>query len=474
MANGRGTTKLSVRWALVLLMAVPASVYAQVQISGGVVLVGSGAGACPNCALLPAANLFTALNSFPAIEVAGTVNGLPLVEDNLSNIGFGNQSITPGTGSQNIGLGDFTLAGASGQGNVGVGYNALDSVAAGGSNVGIGQQAAPQITSGNNNVAIGRLALSDITSQSANVAIGAEAGSGPSAPGQFPTLSNSIYIGYQAAPASAGTYTNQIVIGYGAQGTASNQTTIGNTSTTGLVLYGVPTFPSLAGAGSGCVGISNTGLTSVVSCGSGGGGSAFSALTSGTNTAASMFVGTGASLGAVGSGTIAATSATTATTAGALAGTPSLCSSGQAPTGIMPNGNATGCQAVGGGGNVTSSTLTAGTFPVATGASAIGNSSALSQSGATLTWAPGAGSSITGTGTASNTDGVGELVISSTTASYTFVNTYASHPECYAQSQFLAAAPPSVTYTGTTAFTITYASSSYSGDKVSYHCDMRN
>ena len=43
-------------------------------------------------------------------------------------------------------------------------------------------------------------------------------------------------------------------------------------------------------------------------CGSGGGGTAFSALTNGTNTAAAMLVGTGASLGVSGSGTISATS----------------------------------------------------------------------------------------------------------------------------------------------------------------------
>lgn len=39
-----------------------------------------------------------------------------------------------------------------------------------------------------------------------------------------------------------------------------------------------------------------------------------------------------------------------AATATALAATPSLCPSGQAPTGILPSGNATGCQVVSGGG----------------------------------------------------------------------------------------------------------------------------
>jgi hypothetical protein len=43
----------------------------------------------------------------------------------------------------------------------------------------------------------------------------------------------------------------------------------------------------------------------------------------------------------------------TAATATALAATPSLCSTGNAPTGVLANGNATGCAAIGGGGSGT-------------------------------------------------------------------------------------------------------------------------
>src|ERR1035441_9652006 len=56
----------------------------------------------------------------------------------------------------------------------------------------------------------------------------------------------------------------------------------------------------------------------------GGGSGAFSTLTGGTNSDAAMFVGTGASLGVSGSGTITATTATSATTAANLSGTPTL------------------------------------------------------------------------------------------------------------------------------------------------------
>lgn len=72
-------------------------------------------------------------------------------------------------------------------------------------------------------------------------------------------------------------------------------------------------------------------------CGSGGGGgsSAFADLTSGTNSTAAMRVGTGASLAATGSGTIAAT------TAAALAANPTDCVAGTFATTIAANGNLT-------------------------------------------------------------------------------------------------------------------------------------
>lgn len=112
----------------------------------------------------------------------------------------------------------------------------------------------------------------------------------------------------------------------------------------------------------------------------------FNALTSGTNTAAAMVVGSGASIAASGTGTIAATSApysgltgsvptwnqsTTgnAATATALASTPTLCSAGNAPTGVLANGNATGCAPLSG-----ISGLTSGYLPVASSSTTLANS----------------------------------------------------------------------------------------------------
>lgn len=67
-------------------------------------------------------------------------------------------------------------------------------------------------------------------------------------------------------------------------------------------------------------------------------GAAFSAITGGTNTGAAMVVGTGASLGTSGSGTIAATTAT------ALAANPTDCSAGQYANAIAANGDLTCAQ----------------------------------------------------------------------------------------------------------------------------------
>lgn len=86
-----------------------------------------------------------------------------------------------------------------------------------------------------------------------------------------------------------------------------------------------------------------TNSSSIIIAGTCTGSSAFSTLTSGTNSTAAMVVGTGASLVVSGSGTIAAT------TAAALTSTPTLCSTGNAPTGILSNGNATGCASITGG-----------------------------------------------------------------------------------------------------------------------------
>ena len=68
-------------------------------------------------------------------------------------------------------------------------------------------------------------------------------------------------------------------------------------------------------------------------------------------------------------------------TATALAATPSLCSTGQAPTGVLASGNATGCAAIGGGSSAFNS-LTSGTNTTAAMVVGTGGSIAATGSGA--------------------------------------------------------------------------------------------
>lgn len=103
----------------------------------------------------------------------------------------------------------------------------------------------------------------------------------------------------------------------------------------------------------------------------GGGGSAFSGITSGTNTTAVMVVGTGGSLGISGSGTIAATTATN------LAAYPTLCSGGQFAQGLSSGSN--NCATPSG----SISGLTTSVIPKAASATTISNSS-ITDNGTTV------------------------------------------------------------------------------------------
>lgn len=72
-----------------------------------------------------------------------------------------------------------------------------------------------------------------------------------------------------------------------------------------------------------------------------------------------------------------------AATASALAATPTTCGAGVAATGVLANGNATGCFTPSGSGNTTSTSLTTNTLPKANGANSIINSS-VSDNGTTV------------------------------------------------------------------------------------------
>ena len=263
---------------------------AQVTVTGSTIISGSGV-ACPGCALTNVANIFTQTNTFPALSVPGGINGLQVYENTgLFNIGIGVSTVGPSvTGSQNFGVGDQSLQNlTSGYGDVAIGVGALNalttgfedgcfgdecgvSMTTGYKNWGDGAAALASLTSGSENTGVGVGACSDIQGGSNNTCLGYLTLSTNGA-GTFPNVNNGIYVGWEAEPSANGN-TNEIVIGYNQAGHGSNTSTLGDSATTNSYLYGIPTLLSLAGSGTGCVGINNTGLTSVVSCGGGGGGS---------------------------------------------------------------------------------------------------------------------------------------------------------------------------------------------------------
>lgn len=120
-----------------------------------------------------------------------------------------------------------------------------------------------------------------------------------------------------------------------------NQNTSGNAATA-TQLAGTPTLCSGGQVPTGI--LRNGNATGCFTPGGTGGGSAFSAITNGTNTGTSMIVGNGTVLQWVGTGQIIASQTIgNSDTASGLASVPTLCSGGQVPVGILANGNATGC-----------------------------------------------------------------------------------------------------------------------------------
>jgi fibronectin-binding autotransporter adhesin len=126
----------------------------------------------------------------------------------------------------------------------------------------------------------------------------------------------------------------------GAQLSAMVLTTpnIGVATGTSLALSG------LGGSGTLCVHVNNAGLLSTAGadCGTGTGGGGFSGLTSGTNTAAAMVVGSGSSLAVAGTGAITATSLATLTGLPAIANGTVIgngAGSTTSPTALVLSGN---------------------------------------------------------------------------------------------------------------------------------------
>lgn len=136
-----------------------------------------------------------------------------------------------------------------------------------------------------------------------------------------------------------GTVTNNLSI-FGSTTSAQLAGVISNETGSGVLVFG--TSPTLSGVtlsdvtgSTQCLHVNTSGVISGSGSDCGSGSSAFSSLTSGTNTTAAMVVGSGGSMAVSGSGTIAAT------TAAALASNPADCSANNYATAIAATGDLT-------------------------------------------------------------------------------------------------------------------------------------
>jgi hypothetical protein len=184
----------------------------------------------------------TAVGSHAGFDIEGTENNA-----------FGYQAMLSGvvTGNQNDAYG----------------WEALQNLSSGSDNDAMGERAMLNLTTGNSNACVGSTCLASLSSGSNNAALGSNSGV------NLGTVANSVYIG-AGTTSSVDGVTNQIVIGSGAQGTASNQTTIGNSSTTQVVIPGTGTGclsaasgGVITGSGSGCGGSAAAGGTLAIAAG---------------------------------------------------------------------------------------------------------------------------------------------------------------------------------------------------------------
>jgi hypothetical protein len=172
--------------------------------------------------------------------------------DNLSSLTTGGTNIAVGrsnisketTGSENFAFGTNNLNKMVGSFvNVGIGKGNMNNAYYGYYNVGVGIDNLYNCSGGNNNTAIGLSSLYALTTGAYNTAIGYGAlrtsatgsgnlGLGNNAGSNLVDGQNNSFIGPDTGPASgdSNTYNNSTAIGYGAVTNASNQITIGTSS----------------------------------------------------------------------------------------------------------------------------------------------------------------------------------------------------------------------------------------------------
>lgn len=243
----------------------------------------------------------TSINGLPVLEAGANIfigDGVTYSAGVSSDTSVGSQALiqdTPANGGANTAFGQAALHFSTYPYNAAFGVNSLENLFNGFNNscfgafscsaatsavddAGFGQSVLSDLTTGQLNSAFGVQSLGGITTQGANSALGFDAGFNFAA---LTDTASSVYVGAYSG-SSANHVTNQIVIGYNAQGSASNQTTIGSSVIGNIILWGIPQFPSITSGGTQCAQLSPTGTLSGTgsACGAGGGGSGNTTSTS--------------------------------------------------------------------------------------------------------------------------------------------------------------------------------------------------
>lgn len=188
------------------------------------VAIGDGSGSNYGCG----SNNIVAVGDGAALQnTSGTNNNIAVVDV----VGVGDAAAKSNIGNNVIGIGNY---------NLGAARFSLENT---------GNQA-------NNVIAVGEYTLAMNKTGSKNIAIGDYAGCDgfvyPSTLGNCNyTGSNNTWIGYDSGPNTTSQLSNTVAVGYQAHNTASNQTTLGNSSITSLLIFGCPSGQTVYDDGSG-------------------------------------------------------------------------------------------------------------------------------------------------------------------------------------------------------------------------------
>lgn len=161
-------------------------------------------------------------------------NALGANTTGTNNTALGEALTGNSTGNENVAVGNNALISSNSSSNAAMGFESAWITTSGGDNAAFGWKSLRDNTTGVGNTAMGAAALLQAGTGSNNTAVGFEAGWNSVV---LSTVANSTFLGAFAS-STTNALTNMVVIGYNAQGTASNQVTLGNSSITSSIFNG--------------------------------------------------------------------------------------------------------------------------------------------------------------------------------------------------------------------------------------------